>query len=171
MARLTRVKTNTAGGRQTRPESSREETQCFPELRNAFLFPLPARKMTMKADDLPLALNPPSLDNLRGAQLRGRAITQRCATRLTLYVRTLCIGGGGKDSSVPEGGTRRGCQITATQHQQKSSKINDPPYIFWARTPLAYSRRGNSWQSFPAYLFLSLHRLFPARPWEPEEVQ
>lgn len=47
------------------------------------------------------------------------------------------------------------CQNTATQHQQKSSKINGPPFIFWAQT-YSHTVLLKSWQSFPSHL-LSLH--------------
>lgn len=44
-------------------------------------------------------------------------------------------------------------EVTETQHQQKSGKINGPPFIFRAQT---CSRRvcSQSWQSFPAYVCL-----------------
>lgn len=46
----------------------------------------------MKADDLPPALNAPSLDKLRGAHCEKRAITQRCATQREPYVRASAVG-------------------------------------------------------------------------------
>lgn len=56
----------------------------------------------MKADDSPIAREPPSsLDQLRGAHYERGAITQRCAARLASYVRPSRIGGGGEIAVPP----------------------------------------------------------------------
>lgn len=77
--------------------------------------------------------------------------------------------GWGRDRRFPEGGARSECQITATQHQQKSSKINGPPYIFWARNPHWRTVFVEIPGSHFLPTFLSLHRLFLTPPWEPED--
>lgn len=91
----------------------------------------------MKGDGIPLVLNPHSLDRRRGSAVLGKMLEGTTIylssvplVKYSVYKSPTVHHKVGREGyHFSESGQGRECQSTARQHQQKSGRINDPPFI------------------------------------------